>query len=161
MGSYQEHALESASAVDLVVALYDGIIRFLYAAGAAVDRGDQAARRTAVKRALDIIIHLQARLRMDVGGRPAQALSEFYASIFAQILQASQSASRQKFEHTINCVKNVRDAWREVARDPAVNPAPEQADSHPGAGVRNLVETNMAPMPWLAHAGTREPPRVS
>jgi len=126
MGSYQEHALESASAVDLVVALYDGIIRFLYAAGAAVDRGDKEGRRTAVKRALDIIIHLQARLRMDVGGRPAQALSEFYASIFAQILQASQSASRQKFEHAIDCVKNVRDAWREVARDPAVNPAPAQ-----------------------------------
>jgi flagellar protein FliS len=131
MGSYQEHALESASAVDLVVALYDGIIRFLYAAGAAADRGDLVGRRTAVKRALDIIIHLQARLRMDVGGRPAQALSEFYASIFAQILQASQSASRQKFEHTIDCVRNVRDAWREVARDPAVNPAPAQTIALP------------------------------
>jgi flagellar protein FliS len=126
MGSYQEHALDSASAVDLVVALYDGILRFLYAASAAVERGDAAARRTAVKRALDIIIHLQARLRMDVGGRPAQALSEFYASIFAQILQASQSASLQKFEHAIGCVKNVRDAWRQVARDSEVNPAPVQ-----------------------------------
>ncbi len=126
MGSYQDHALDSASAVDLVVALYDGIIRFLYAASAAVERGDAAARRAAVKRALDIIIHLQARLRMDVGGRPAQALSEFYASIFAMILQASQSASRQKFEHTIDCVKNVRDAWRQVAQDPSVNPAPAQ-----------------------------------
>ncbi len=68
MGSYQEHALESASAVELVVALYDGMIRFLYAAAAAVERGDQVGRRVAVKRALDIIIHLQARLRMDVGG---------------------------------------------------------------------------------------------
>ena len=126
MGSYQEHALDGASAVDLVVALYDGILRFLYAASAAVERGDAEARRTAVKRALDIIIHLQARLRMDVGGRPAQVLSEFYASIFAQILQASQSASAQKFEHAIECVKNVRDAWRQVARDPAVNPAPLQ-----------------------------------
>jgi flagellar secretion chaperone FliS len=126
MGSYQEHALESASAVELVVALYDGILRFLYAASVAVERGDQAGRRLAVKRALDIIIHLQARLRMDVGGRPAQALSEFYATVFAQILQASQSASRQKFEHAIDCVRNVRDAWREVARDPAVNPAPAQ-----------------------------------
>jgi flagellar protein FliS len=126
MGSYQEHALDSASAVDLVVALYDGIIRFLYAASSAVERGDAAARREAVKRALDIIIHLQARLRMDVGGRPAQVLSEFYASIFAMILQASQSASRQKFEHTIGCVKNVRDAWRQVAQDPSVNPAPAQ-----------------------------------
>jgi flagellar protein FliS len=74
-----------------------------------------------VKRALDIIIHLQARLRMDVGGRPAQALSEFYASIFAQILQASQSASRPRFEHAIACVRNVRDAWREVARDSGAN----------------------------------------
>jgi flagellar protein FliS len=126
MGSYQDHALESASAVELVVALYDGIIRFLYAASAAVERGDEAGRRTASKRALDIIIHLQARLRMDVGGRPAQALSEFYATVFAQILQASQSASRQKFEHAIACVRNVRDAWREVARDPEVNPAPPQ-----------------------------------
>ena len=126
MGSYQQFALEGASAVDLVVALYDGILRFLYSASAAAERGDQAARRTAVKRALDIIIHLQARLRMDVGGKPAQVLSEFYASIFAQILQASQSASTQKFEHSIECVKNVRDAWRQVARDPDVNPAPLQ-----------------------------------
>jgi flagellar protein FliS len=132
MGSYQEHSLDGASAVDLVVALYDGILRFLYAATAAVERGDAAARRSAVKRALDIIIHLQARLRMDIGGRPAQALSEFYASVFAQILQASQSASLQKFEHAINCVKNVRDAWRQVAKDPSVNPAPPQVQALAG-----------------------------
>jgi flagellar protein FliS len=126
MGSYQQHALESASAVELVVALYDGILRFLHAASAAAERSDESARRTAVKRALDIIIHLQARLRMDIGGKPAQALSEFYASIFAQILQASQSASVEKFNHAIECVQNVRDAWRQVAIDPEVNPAPLQ-----------------------------------
>ncbi len=117
MGSYREHALEGASAVDLVVALYDGMIRFLYGAMAAVECGDAEKRRVAVRRALDIIIHLQARLRMDVGGRAAQALSEFYASIFAQILQASQAASKTKFEHAIECVRNVRNAWREVARE--------------------------------------------
>ena len=129
MGSYQQHALESASAVDLVVALYDGILRFLYAASAAVERGDQAARRAAAKRALDIIVHLQARLRMYVGGRTAQALSEFYATIFAEILQASQAGSKAKFEHAIDCVRNVRDAWREVAKDPDVNPAPLQVSA--------------------------------
>src|SRR5208282_4357409 len=131
MSSYREHALDGASAVDLVVALYDGIIRFLYAAIAAVDRDDADGRRAAVKRALDIIIHLQARLRMDVGGRPAQALSEFYASIFAQILQASQSASRPRFEHAIGCVRNVRDAWREVARDPNADPASASSSAMP------------------------------
>ncbi len=133
MSSYQEHALDGASAVDLVVALYDGMIRFLYAAIDGVERGDATARRIAVRRTLDIIIHLQARLRMDVGGKPAEALSEFYASIFAQILQASQSASKAKFEHAIHCVRNVRDAWREVAKDPEVNPSPLQvAQANPG-----------------------------
>ena len=121
MASYREHALDGAAAIDLVVALYDGIIRFLYVAITAVERGDADARRAGVKRALDIIIHLQARLRMDIGGRPAQALSEFYVAIFAEILQGSQSASTPKFQHAIDCVRNVRDAWREVARDPNAN----------------------------------------
>jgi len=141
MGSYREHALEGASAVELVVALYDGILRFLHAAIAAVERGDTDGRRAAVKRALDIIIHLQARLRMDVGGRPAQALSEFYAAVFAEILQASQGASRRKFEHAIECVRNVRDAWRAVARDPNAQPG--------------------APMPNTPHATQTEIPAGS
>jgi hypothetical protein len=40
-------------------------------------------------------------------------------------LQASQSASIDKFQHAIDCVRNVRDAWHQVARDPA---------AHPGSG---------------------------
>lgn len=134
MSMYQKRALEGASAVDLVVALYDGIIRFLHGAADAVDRRDLAGRRAAVKRALDIIIHLQARLRMDIGGKPAQALSEFYASMFAQILQASQAASRPKFEHAIRCVREVRDAWKQVALDTNSNEsfaAPDESDLEP------------------------------
>ena len=131
MSGYREHTLDGASPVDLVVALYDGIIRFLYEAIAAVERGDADGRRIAVKRALDIVIHLQARLRMDVGGKPAQALSEFYASIFAVILQASQSASAEKFAHAIDCVRNVRDAWREVGKNPTGQPAAPMAVRSP------------------------------
>jgi flagellar protein FliS len=122
MASYQEHMLDGASPVDLVVALYDGILRFLYAAIDAVQQGDVNARRIAVKRALDILIHLQARLRMDIGGRPAQVLSEFYAAMFALILQGSQGASTQRFEEAVSCIRNVRDAWRQVASDPTLNP---------------------------------------
>jgi flagellar secretion chaperone FliS len=146
MGDYQEHALEGASAVDLVVALYDGIIRFLYAAIAAVERGDAGGRRAAVKRALDIIIHLQARLRMDVGGQPAESLSEFYAAIFAQILQASQSASRARFAHAIDCVRTVRDAWRDVAKEANADPGrsgviamPRRTSQEPATPAGELV----------------------
>lgn len=145
MGSYREHALEGSSAVDLVVALYDGIIRFLHVAIAAVERGDAEERRVAVKRALDIILHLQARLRMDVGGRPAQALSEFYASIFAQILQASQSASRARFEHAIECVRNVRNAWRQVANEPDATRDALAGRTMPARGPGDSKSTDTTP----------------
>lgn len=131
MGRDLENSFENASAIDLVVALYDGILRFLREASVAAERGDQASRRMAVKDALDIINHLQARLRLDVGGRPAQVLNEFYASVFSQILQASQSASRQKFEHAIDCVRSVRDAWQQAANDPHVPLASTRAIAIP------------------------------
>jgi len=119
-----------------------------------VERGDAAGRRVAVKRALDIIIHLQARLRMDVGGRPAQVLSEFYASIFAQILQASQSASSLKFQHAIDCVRNVRDAWRQVARNTDANlvlsPGVAQAATSQPAGARSPDADVVAITHWTA-----------
>jgi len=119
MSTYQQHSLDGASPVDLVVALYDGIIRFSYAAISAVERGDIRGRRIAVKRALAILIHLQARLRMDIGGRPALVLSEFYASMFALILQASVGASVERFEEVIGCVRTIRDAWKQVAAETA------------------------------------------
>lgn len=145
MGDYREHTLDGASAVELVVALYDGIIRFLYAAVAAVERGDAEQRRTAVKRALDIIVHLQARLRMDVGGKPAESLSDFYAAIFAEILQASQAASKAKFQHAIDCVRNVRDAWREVAKNPYRGPERTTA-----VGLPAQESDSVAPSSWTA-----------
>jgi flagellar protein FliS len=151
MASYRDHVLEGASAVDLVVALYDGIVRFLSAAVAAVEHGNTEERRIAVKRALDIIIHLQARLRTDIGGRPAQALSEFYTAVFAQILQASQSASKAKFEHAIDCVRNVRDAWRQVARDPEANLASSRMGAIPTRRQSGFDEPKAGPVSdWMA-----------
>ena len=149
MASYQEHSLDGASPVELVVALYDGIIRFLYAAIAAVERGDVRGRRVAVKRALAILIHLQARLRMDIGGRPAQVLSEFYASIFALILQASQGASAGRFEEVIGFVRTVRDAWRQVAAETAQ----ATLSTPPPAPKPRLV--SMAPPPAEADPASR------
>jgi flagellar protein FliS len=132
LAHYQEHALDGASPVDLVVALYDGIIRFLYVAIAAVERGDVRGRRVAVKRALAIVIHLQARLRMDIGGRPAQVLSEFYASMFALTVQASLGASAERFEEVIGFVRSVRDAWKQVAAETAqALPAPPAPVARP------------------------------
>lgn len=131
MNPYQTRAIEGASGVELTVALYDGIIRFMYEAINAVERGDVVQRRVAVKRAMDIVIHLQATLKMDIGGEPAKALADFYVAMFALMLQGSQANSPEKFEIVIGCVRNVRGAWRQVVNHPEVDPMPAQMSGLP------------------------------
>ena len=104
--------------MELVVALYDAAIRFLYRAMQCVEEDDVRGRRVAVKKVLDILMYLQARLRPDVGGSVAASLADFYAAMFTMTLEASHIASKEQFEEVIACVRNVRDAWVIVARDP-------------------------------------------
>ncbi len=116
--NYQQRALAGATGIELVIALYDASIRFLYRAMQCVEDGDVRGRRVAVKRFIDIVMYLQARLRPDVGGSAATALSDFYAAMFTMTLEASHAASVEQFQKVIACVLNVRDAWIVVARDP-------------------------------------------
>ena len=119
MRHYHQAAIESANGVQLIVALYDGLQRFLTQAADACEARDEAARREAARRALNIVIHLQASLRMDAGGASAERLSDFYTAVFADVLRASASASRQIFMDTAREVRNVREAWKVAAQDPA------------------------------------------
>lgn len=116
--NYQQQALAGATGVELVVALYDGTVRFLYRAMQCVEEDDVHGRRMAVKRAIDIIMYLQARLRLDVGGTAAGSLADFYSEMFTMTLEASHCASVEQFQSVIAYILNVRDAWMVVARDP-------------------------------------------
>lgn len=117
--NYQQHALASSNPIELVVALYDGAIRFLRQAIVAVEVNDLGGRRQSVKRALDIYLHLQSRLRYDVDSRVATTLSQFYLEMFRYTLLASSENSREAFEQIINHVAQVRDAWRIASNDSA------------------------------------------
>ena len=116
--SYQQQALAGATGVELIVALYDGLIRFLYRAMQCVEERDAHGRRVAVKKAIDILMYLQARLRPDAGGSVAASLADFYSTMFTLTLEASHLESKEQFEEVISFVRNVREAWVVVARDP-------------------------------------------
>jgi flagellar protein FliS len=116
--SYQEQALAGATGVELIVALYDGAIRFLYRAMQCVHEEDVHGRRIAVKKVIDILMYLQARLRPEMGGSVASSLADFYATMFTMTLEASHLESAESFQEVISLVCNVREAWVVVARDP-------------------------------------------
>lgn len=116
--SYQDQSLSGATGVELVVALYDGALRFLYRAMQCVEEEDVRGRRIAVKKVLDILTYLQARLRPDLGATVAASLADFYSTMFTLTLEASHLESKEQFQEVIGFVRNVREAWVVVARDP-------------------------------------------
>jgi flagellar secretion chaperone FliS len=116
--NYQQQALAGATGMELILALYDGAIRFLYRAAQCVEEQDVRGRRIAVNRALEILMYLQARLRPDLGGNTAQSLADFYAAMFTLTLEASHYESIEQFHEVIASIRNVRDAWIVVARNP-------------------------------------------
>jgi len=116
--NYLDQALSGATGVELVIALYDGAIRFLHRASQCVEEDDVHGRRVAVKKVLDILTYLQARLRPDLGGAVAASLADFYTTMFTMTLEASHLESKEQFQEVISFVRNVREAWVVVARDP-------------------------------------------
>lgn len=118
--NYQQQSVAGMNGVELIVALYDGMVRFLYRAIKAIEANDVSERRAAIKRTLDILMHLQSRLRMDIGGSSAKALAEFYAAIFALCIDGSRLASTARLKEAISCIRDVREAWNTIARDPEV-----------------------------------------
>lgn len=118
--NYQQQTLAGMNPVGLIIALYEGMTRYLHRAIFAIERHDARERRIAVGRVLQILMHLQSRLRMDVGGNSARALSEFYASIFALCLEGSRLESAPRLREAIGCIRDVREAWSVAARDPEV-----------------------------------------
>jgi flagellar protein FliS len=129
--NYQQQAVAGMNPVELIVALYDGMVRFLYQAIAATENHNKADRRTAIARVLEILMHLQSRLRMDVGGNSAKALSEFYTAVFALCLDGSRLESADRFREAIGCIRDVREAWNVAAHDPEVLRLLGDADGPP------------------------------
>lgn len=113
--NYQQQTLAVKNGVELVVALYDGVIRFLHSAESSIEAGDVEDRRRHMKRVLDILTYLQSRLQANTGGEAAAALSEFYATMYSQCVIASRDSSVALIQETIRNVRNVRDAWQTIA----------------------------------------------
>jgi flagellar protein FliS len=149
--NYQQQTLAAMNPVELVVALYDGMVRFLHRAIAAIEHHDPAERRVAIGRVLEILMHLQSRLRMDVGGSSAKALSEFYASIFALCLEGSRLDSADRLKEAIACVRDVREAWSVAARDPEVlRTLGQNQPPAPRAILADAAQSEAAASNWTA-----------
>lgn len=133
--TYLRAAVQSASAVGLVILLYDLLISDLRGAIAAIEKKDIEARSKEIKHAFLVLQQMEDSLDRENGGEAAVNLSRFYASLRRSILEAHAKISPEILNHQIQLLFQVRGAWTQVdkhstaAPDAAISPATPQSAS--------------------------------
>jgi len=94
--------------------LYDGAIRFIGEARAAIARNDVRARTEATRRALDIVAELQNTLNIEQGGDIARELDRLYAYMSSKLLEVTRGDAAAAEEiHKLLCT--LRDGFSQAA----------------------------------------------
>jgi flagellar protein FliS len=112
--SYLEQQVLTASRGQLVVLLYDGIIRFLRQADVAMGEGASAHANDRIGRAEAIINELQATLDMRQG-RISENLEGIYVFWKKCLWEIRMEKDREKLARIITMVGSLRDAWAQIA----------------------------------------------
>jgi flagellar protein FliS len=112
---YKRQRLENADPGELIVMLYDGVLRFTAEAISALADGDPKVTGEKLGRALDIIAYLQSALRTDVAPEVVKSLDNTYFAWTMLILRAQSERDVTILERVREQVADLRDTWAETA----------------------------------------------
>ena len=117
---YQQTHVQSRSPVELVLMLYDGLLRFLGDARDAMGRGDLVTKRDRMSRALAIVGELQNTLNMNDGGQIASSLDGLYTYVNGRLIDANINNSTEGIDEALKLLTPIREAWSQIAAHPPV-----------------------------------------
>lgn len=133
--AYRITAINSESAADVFIQLYDQLAGLLHSAATAIDAGDIEKKTTVLSRAFTVLIHLQGALDFERGGEVALNLNQFYKLIRSEVSEGSVKLDANKLRQAAAHLGELRNVWeqaqdvtlRKAAAAPSVSPAPGQA----------------------------------
>jgi flagellar protein FliS len=116
---YQEIEIKTATALELVVLLYDAAIAGLQKAQEHVASRDIANRTRCLNKVSAIITELQANLNFEAGGTVAPSLDRLYHYMKSRIFEANMQQDAAPLKEVAGLLSNLRSAWAEVAQNEA------------------------------------------
>lgn len=116
-----ETGVMAADPHKLVMMLFDGAIVAVSSAQACMAQERVAEKGEAITKAIAIINDgLKASLNTNAGGELADRLSALYDYMSARLLHANARNDAAVLAEVCGLLKELRTAWEEMARDPAV-----------------------------------------
>ncbi|MER3419182.1 MAG: flagellar export chaperone FliS [Chloroflexota bacterium] len=116
---YQTTQIQTASPGELVVLLYDGAIRYLTRAQAALAERRLEDAGADLVRAQELVLELLAGLDLERGGTLAGNLRDLYLFIYKTLVEANVRKDALKVATALRLLEPVRAAWQTVVRGEA------------------------------------------
>jgi flagellar protein FliS len=121
--AYRSSSVMTASPGQLVVMLYDGAGRFLRQAEIAAEEGAWRHAMDRLSKADAIVDELLVTLDVEQGGQVAERLQSIYVFCTRLLTEAQLEKSPEKVEQVAKLLKELRDAWAQVAANGTPAPA--------------------------------------
>ena len=113
--AYRKNAVATQTPGQLIVMLYEGAIRFLHQATAAIQAGDHKEKARLIGKAADIINELNCSLDVEAGGEVARNLRSLYNFCLRHLHQAVLTSDAQMVSDVIACLSELNEGWKAIA----------------------------------------------
>jgi flagellar protein FliS len=120
--SYRKSAIEGASSIGLIIALFDTLAGDLRRAAAAIRKSDIEKRCKELDHASLVLGQLESWVDRDKGGESAQALAQFYSYLRATMMEASVTQTATLLDTQIDTILQIRSAWQKLDNTPQAPP---------------------------------------
>ncbi len=126
LSAYQA-ASKMTTSLGAVVLLYDGMIKEVSKAKAAIAEERIEDRFNATQKACKILLGLQSHLDFERGGDVSLMLDQFYHTIFRDLQQINMKNSAELCDDVITALGEVRTSWAQLAENEQRTGSPDGA----------------------------------
>jgi flagellar biosynthetic protein FliS len=148
--AYREADVRGATAVRLVILLYEQMIRDLSQAAQAIEQNDIELRTKCINHAILVVGYLQSPLDFANGGKVAKDLDHFYNALRQNLMQVQFFPTKVGMNQLMTDLLAVREAWIEVER--AETQLITRVVIAPSSSATTLSPGSSAPDPYPARA---------
>jgi len=124
--AYQQTNILGKNQLDLIIQVYDGIIKEFSDARAALEKKDNGSAYNHLEKAKKFLTHLYTTLDTDKGGEIAERLGEMYAFVINEINVIEAVKDPARIDDNMTIVNNLRMGWVDLKEQMATQSGPQR-----------------------------------
>jgi flagellar protein FliS len=132
--SYRQIATKTAPPGQLILMLFDGALLSLERARTGFEYRDPGQKNQTIhnnlRRAVDIIRHLNQSLNLEAGGELAETLRRLYHYFDMRLTESNLQKRRDGVDEVVGHLKELRDAWAAMLANQGQETEPSRESDH-------------------------------